>query len=89
MDSLDDIDPLMEVVERYDFNKPPFLHMCDEAILSQLDSSNYHTLLPKYVSVMSEHMQIINTYIAYIANLICIKVTSHNCLHVCTLLYSL
>lgn len=54
MDILDDTIPLMEVVDRYQINKTPFLHMCSEAILSQLDSSNYLTLLPKYVSVMSE-----------------------------------
>ena len=54
MDGLDDIIPLMEVVDRYQFNKAPFLHMCGEAVLSQLDSSDYLTLLPKYVSVMSE-----------------------------------
>ncbi|XP_065892814.1 kelch repeat and BTB domain-containing protein 8-like [Dysidea avara] len=54
MDGLDDIIPLMEVVDRYQFNKAPFLHMCGEAILSQLDFSNYFTLLPKYVNVMSE-----------------------------------
>ena len=54
VESLDDIDPLMEVVERYDFNKVPFLQMCGQAILSQINSSNYLTLLPKYVSVMSE-----------------------------------
>ena len=54
IDSLDDIDTLMEVVDRYDFNKAPFLQMFDEAILSQMDSSNYLMLLPKYVSVMSE-----------------------------------
>ena len=52
--SLDDVIPLMGLVDRYQINKAPFLHMCGEAILSQLDSSNYLTLLPKYVCVMSE-----------------------------------
>jgi len=52
--NLDDTIPLMELVDRYQINKVPFLHMCSEAILPQLDSSNYLTLLPKYVSVMSE-----------------------------------
>ena len=53
-DSLDDAVPLIEVVDRYQINKVPLQYMCDEAILSQMDSSNYHTLLPKYVSVMSD-----------------------------------
>ena len=75
MDSLDDIDPLMEVVERYDFNKPPFLHMCDETILSQMDSSNYLTLLPKYVSVMSEegHKKAADKVMSYTNNDFVIK----------------
>jgi len=54
LDSFDDSIALKEVFERYQINKAPFLHMCGEAILSQLDSFNYLTLLPKYVSVMSE-----------------------------------
>ena len=54
LESLDEIASLLEIVERYQINKVPLQHMCDEAILPQLDSSNYLTLLPKYVSVMSE-----------------------------------
>ena len=54
VDNLDDTIPLMEVMDRYQINKVPLKHMCGEPVLSQLDSSNYLTLLPKYVSVMSE-----------------------------------
>ncbi|XP_065910892.1 kelch-like protein 38 [Dysidea avara] len=54
LDSLDDMIPLMEVVDRYQINKAPLQHMCGEAVLSQLDLSNYSTLLSKYASLMSE-----------------------------------
>ena len=44
--------------------------MCDEAILSQMDSSNYLTLLLKYVSVMSEesHKKAANKVMGYTNN---------------------
>jgi len=54
LDNLDSILPLFTAFDYYQINKTPFLHMCSEVILSQLDSSNYLTLLPKYVSVVSE-----------------------------------
>ena len=54
VDDLDDTFPLIEAMDRYQINKDLLQHTCGEAILSQLDSSNYLTLLPKYVSVMSE-----------------------------------
>jgi len=54
LDNFDDTILLKEAFERYQINKAPFVHMCGEALLSQLNSSNYLTLLPKYVSVMSE-----------------------------------
>ena len=50
----DDIFPLLEVFDRYQINKVPFYHTCSEFILSDLDSSNYLVLLPKFASVMSE-----------------------------------
>ena len=60
----------MEVAERYQISKVPFLHMCGKAILSQSDSSNYLTLLPKYVSVMSEesHKNAADKVMSYINN---------------------
>ena len=54
MESLDDIIPLMEVVERYQINKAPIQQMCDEAILAQMNSNNYYILLPKFASLMHE-----------------------------------
>ena len=53
-DDLDSVLPLIAAFDFYQINKAPLQHMCDEAILSQMDSSSYLTLLPKYVSVMSE-----------------------------------
>jgi len=53
LDDLDDTIPLKEVFERCQINSALFLHMCGPAILSQMDSSNYLTLLPKYYSVMN------------------------------------
>ena len=50
--SVDDIFPLAEVIERYQINKLPLYHLCGKTVLSQMDSSNYLTLLPKFVSVM-------------------------------------
>jgi len=54
LDSLDDMIPLMEVVDRYQINKAPLQHMCGEAVLSQLTPSNFYTLLSKYAIFMSE-----------------------------------
>ena len=54
MSSLDDIIPLLEVVDRYQINKVPFQHMIGETVLAKLNSSNYLTLLPKFADVMSE-----------------------------------
>ena len=54
LESLDDIIPLMEVVDRYEIKKIPVQHMCDEAILAELDPSNYVSLLQKFTGVMSE-----------------------------------
>ena len=54
MESLDDIIPLMEVVERYQINKAPIQQMCDEAILTQMNANNYFTLLPKFAGLMNE-----------------------------------
>ena len=54
MESLDDIIPLMEVVERYQINKAPVQQMCDEAILAQMNAKNYFILLPKFAYLMSE-----------------------------------
>ena len=54
LESLDDIIPLMEVVDRYEIKKFPMQHMCDEAILAELDPSNFVTLLQQFVGVMSE-----------------------------------
>jgi len=54
----------------YQINKVPLQYMCDEAILSQMDSSNYLTLLLKYVSVMSEesHKKAANKVMGYTNN---------------------
>ena len=54
MESLDDIIPLMEVVERYQINKIPVQQMCDGAILTQMNAENYFILLPKFAHVMHE-----------------------------------
>ena len=52
--SVDDIFPLAEVIERYQINKLPLYHLCGKIILSQMDSSNYLTLLPKFSCVMDK-----------------------------------
>ena len=39
--NLDDTIPLIEVFNRFQINKAPMQRACGEAILSQLDSSNY------------------------------------------------
>ena len=52
--SIDDIFPLAEIIERYQINKLPLYHLCGKTMLSQMDSSNYLTLLPKFVGVMDD-----------------------------------
>ena len=52
--NVDDIFPLAEAIERYQINKLPLYHLCGKTILSQMDSSNYITLLPKFACVMDE-----------------------------------
>jgi len=54
LNDVDDIFPLLEAFDRYQINKIPFYYTCSGFILSQLDISNYLTLLPKFASVMSE-----------------------------------
>jgi len=54
IESLDDIVPLMELFDRYQINKAPIQRIFDETILSQLTSSNYFTLVPKYSSLMNK-----------------------------------
>ena len=51
---LDDLLPLLEVLDRYQMNKIPFQHLISEAVLAKLCSSNYLTLLPQFASVMSD-----------------------------------
>ena len=53
LESLDDIIPLMEVVDRYQIKKVQMLRMWDEVILAKFDSSNYIALLQKFSDVMS------------------------------------
>ena len=43
--SVDNIFPLAELIECYQINKLPLYHLCSKTILSQMDSSNYLTLL--------------------------------------------
>lgn len=40
LECLDDIIPLMEVVDRYEIKRAPMQRMCDEAILAELVPSN-------------------------------------------------
>ena len=54
LENLDDVLPLMKVVDYYQINKVPFHLKCGKVILAELDSSNYLNLLPKFVRVMSE-----------------------------------
>ena len=54
MDCVDDILPLLEVMDRYQLNKGAFYHVCGKVILANMDSSNYLTLLPKFVAVLNE-----------------------------------
>ena len=70
INDLDDSVPLMEMFNRFQINKVPLQHVWGEAVLSQLDSCNYLTLLPKYVSVMSEesHKKAANKVMSYTNN---------------------
>ena len=54
LDCMDDILPLMEVMDRYQIDKSAFYQACGKVVLAKLDSSNYLTLLPKFVSVLNE-----------------------------------
>ena len=54
MDCMDDTLPLLEVMDRYQLNKGAFYHMCGKVVLANVDSSNYLTLLPKFVAVLNE-----------------------------------
>jgi len=54
IDSLDETLPLLELFNHYEVSVMPLKYAVGEVILPQLDSSNYLTLLPKYVSVMSK-----------------------------------
>ena len=54
LESLDDVLPLMKVVDYYQINKVSFQLKCSKIILAELDSSNYLNLLPKFACVMSE-----------------------------------
>ena len=67
---IDEVLPLLEVIERYQMKKTPFQHMIDEVVLTKLDSSNYVTLLPKFASVMSKKAnkkaaEAVLTYVSY------------------------
>ena len=53
-DNLDDVLPLMKVVDYYQINKVPFHLKCGKVILAELHSANYLVLLPKLACVMSE-----------------------------------
>lgn len=52
LEDLDDMLPLMKVVDYYQVNKVPFYLMCGKVVLNKLDSSNYLSLLPKFAGVM-------------------------------------
>ena len=54
VDNLDNVLPLMKVVDYYQINKVPFLLKCGKVILAELDSSNYLDLLSKFACIMSE-----------------------------------
>ena len=53
MDCMDDILPLLEVMDRYQLKKGAFYHMCGTVVITNLNSSNYLTLLQKFVCVMN------------------------------------
>ena len=54
MDCMDDILPLLEVMDCYQLRKGAFYDICSKVILANLDSSNYLTVLPKFVGVLNE-----------------------------------
>ena len=54
LENLDDVLPLMKVVDYYQSNKVPFLLKCGKVILAKLDSANYLNLLPKFACAMNE-----------------------------------
>ena len=54
LDCMDNILPLMEVVDRYQIDKGAFYQACGKIVLPKLDSSNYLNLLPKFTSVLNE-----------------------------------
>ena len=54
LECMDDILPIMEVMDRYQMKKDALCHTCSKVVLAKLDSSNYLTLLPKFVDVLNE-----------------------------------
>jgi len=54
IENLDDMLPLMKIIDYYQVNKAPFGVMCGKVILDKLDSTNYLSLLPKFASVMNK-----------------------------------
>ena len=54
LECMDDVLPLVEVMDRYQMKKDALYHMCGKIVLARLDSSNYLTLLPKFVSVLNK-----------------------------------
>ena len=54
IETLNDIIPLMEVVDRYQIRKGPVQQICGTAILNKLDASNYVTLLQKFAAMMDK-----------------------------------
>ena len=54
LECMDDILPIMEVVDRYQMKKDALCHTCSKIVLAKLDSSNYLTLLSKFVDVLNE-----------------------------------
>ena len=51
---MNDILPLMEVMDCYQMDKGSFYQASGKVVLVKLDSSDYLTLLPKIVSVLNE-----------------------------------
>ena len=54
LERMDDVLPLVEVMDCYQMKKDVLYHMCGKIVLARLDSSNYLTLLPKFVSVLNK-----------------------------------
>ena len=54
IESLNDIIPLMEVVDRYQIKKGPVQQICDTAILNELNPLNCVNLLQKFTAVMDK-----------------------------------